>query len=254
MPEQGGAGEGRRAWQDLPVSRRCVTSTGRVAILLSLVIHLAVVLPLVFGLGRGSTDRAQGSFILDTRVLGPVREVHFVLTGPDRATPKPPLPEPPEPAAAVGLPTIPPLLPDLFPGSPAPPVEIPGRDMGLVEQGEGRPAGENTGSGTGNGRTRFFQVAVEARSLVYVLDRSASMGLNGSWAAARQELIGSLEPLPASVRFQVIVYNGTPQILPIAGRRQLAAATPENKREVADHLNSVRAEAPPSTWPHSAWP
>src|SRR5262245_41681492 len=111
MPEQGGAGEARRAWQDLPAARRYVTSTGRVAILLSLVIHSAFVLPLVFGLGGGTTERTHGSFILDTRVPGPDREVHFVLTGPDRAAPKPTPQEPPEPVAAVTLPTFPPLLP-----------------------------------------------------------------------------------------------------------------------------------------------
>jgi hypothetical protein len=88
----------------------------------------------------------------------------------------------------------------------------------------------------------FFQVGIRAESVVYVIDRSSSMGLRGALELAKRELLVSLEKLPAQTRFQVIVYNRRAECLRIAGRTDLVAASVENKREVAALLQAVRPE------------
>jgi hypothetical protein len=114
--------------------------------------------------------------------------------------------------------------------------------------GHAKGSGGNTGesgsgsSGAGAGTIHFFQIASAARSIVYVLDRSSSMGLNGSLASARKELENSLEQLPPTTRFQIIVYNRTAQRLRIHGRTELALATPENIHEAVALLQALYAE------------
>ncbi len=72
-------------------------------------------------------------------------------------------------------------------------------------------------------------------SVVYVVDRSASMGLGGALATARRELLASLRQLPVEARFQVIVYNGAPEtLLPPDGT--LAPATAANVARAAAAL------------------
>src|SRR5579875_280015 len=53
----------------------------------------------------------------------------------------------------------------------------------------------------------LFPLPATAASVVYVLDRSVSMGLARKLDFARRELIASLRHLPATIRFQVIAYN-----------------------------------------------
>src|SRR5262249_3744008 len=60
-------------------------------------------------------------------------------------------------------------------------------------------------SGAGS-TTTFFQVSTQAQSVVYVIDRSGSMGNGGRMALARRELLASLDRLPVSARFQIIPY------------------------------------------------
>ena len=86
----------------------------------------------------------------------------------------------------------------------------PFRLMGGRVTGNGRGA-EPVNPGLASGTTAFFQIVTQAKVIVYVVDRSASMGLNGSLAAAKRELLASLDRLPPSARFQVIVYNRTAQ-------------------------------------------
>src|SRR5581483_7459538 len=81
------------------------------------------------------------------------------------------------------------------------------------------PAGPSPGVGTPNpgGNSNggppgasFFQVASPARSVVYVLDRSGSMGPSGALERAKAELLLSLRRLPPEMLFQVIAYNDQP--------------------------------------------
>jgi hypothetical protein len=94
----------------------------------------------------------------------------------------------------------------------------------------------------GPGTTSFFQITTQARTVVYVIDRSASMGLNGSWAAAKRELLASLQNLPADARFQVVLYNRSAEPLHIEGTANLAPATRRNKQCVEELLDGLRAE------------
>jgi hypothetical protein len=85
-------------------------------------------------------------------------------------------------------------------------------------------------------------VPARGRSVVYVIDRSGSMGMDGRLALATQELFASLERLPPEARFQVIPYNRYAEPLRIGGRTDLLDATPENKRQAARLLLAVVPE------------
>jgi hypothetical protein len=96
--------------------------------------------------------------------------------------------------------------------------------------------------GTGDGTTTFFEIATKGNAIVYVIDRSASMGLNGGFAKAKRELLASLDSLPTTSRFQIIAYNRSAEPLRINGQSGLVFATPENKRCAAVLLEGVEAE------------
>src|SRR5439155_12461146 len=107
--------------------------------------------------------------------------------------------------------------------------------------GSGRHPG-SAAAATASGTTTFFQIATQGQAIVYVVDRSGSMALNGCFAAAKRELLASLERLPSSVRFQVIAYNRVAEPLRINGHSSLVVASPENKRYVALALEEIHAE------------
>jgi len=86
-----------------------------------------------------------------------------------------------------------------------------GPGSGLGQADPTSPATATIAPGTPG--TTFFNVATSARKIVYVIDRSGSMGRHGAWTCACQELLASLRRLPADVRFQIIVYNHTPRLL-----------------------------------------
>jgi hypothetical protein len=107
------------------------------------------------------------------------------------------------------------------------------------------PAGADAGgkrgsSGLGSGPPSFFQVGTQAERIVYVIDRSGSMGAGGLLAAARRELLASLSRLPPRVHFQIVVYHHEAEYL--LGRRELLPATPENVAQVAQALTALHAE------------
>jgi hypothetical protein len=73
--------------------------------------------------------------------------------------------------------------------------------------------------------TIFYGVPTVGKSVVFVIDRSASMGLEGRLERARREIAASLRQLPPDARFQVIAYHrGTEHL---AGRG-LVPATMES--------------------------
>lgn len=133
-----------------------------------------------------------------------------------------------------------PVIPTVEPPSAIPTTPSIAAPVAISNQGSGAAAGPlaaspegagpRTGSSTGNTTTAFFQVATQARSVVYVIDRSGSMGNAGRLALARRELQASLERLPETARFQVIPYNRRAGPLRINGQSGLVTATAENKR------------------------
>lgn len=88
----------------------------------------------------------------------------------------------------------------------------------------------------------MFRGADAARSVVYVIDRSISMGLKGALDDARQELLDSLARLAPSTQFQVIFYNREAQPLILTGRRGLVPATDAVLREATAAVAAVQAE------------
>lgn len=89
-----------------------------------------------------------------------------------------------------------------------------------------------------------------AQTVVYLLDGSGSMGALGKFAAARAALHATLARQPATVRFQVVVYDGTARALTAGGA---VPATPANvdaalaklatvePRGKSNHLVALRA-------------
>jgi hypothetical protein len=88
--------------------------------------------------------------------------------------------------------------------------------------------------------TVFFGVPAVGKSVVFVLDRSASMGLDGRLDRARRELAASLRRLPPTARFQVIAYNRTAEA--ILGGPQLLSAASDTIESVISMINSLPAE------------
>ncbi len=97
------------------------------------------------------------------------------------------------------------------------------------------------GGGGGGGTASFFQVAAQGQTIVYVIDHSMSMG-RGGLAAARQELRASLDRLPETARFQVVVYNRSAEALRLDGTTGLVPATAANKQQAARLLEDLPAD------------
>jgi hypothetical protein len=87
----------------------------------------------------------------------------------------------------------------------------------------------------------MFSLPPAASSVVYVLDRSVSMGVNNKLGLACGELLDSLRRLPPSARFQVIAYNTSAQPLEIGGRIDLLPVEPAVLDEVASALHKLVA-------------
>jgi hypothetical protein len=156
------------------------------------------------------------------------------LEGPDESfVPSPPVvAAPPDDPPARYAPTVPAFSQTLQDrgeqSNPGPPA---------LESGAGR-----SGPSSAGGVTTFFQIAARGQSVVYVIDRSASMGLNGGLAAAKHELLASLQQLPPAARFQVIAYNRIANPLAVHGQAGLLAASAENKRQAALLVEALDAE------------
>jgi hypothetical protein len=175
---------------------------------------------------------------IDTRLRDV--DVEFTLILPDvpPAASAPPPPAPTVPPAVVPIPaTV--AAP---PSRPEPVLQPAAAEVRSGPTGPGTGRGADSGPAGDGGTTAFFHVAAHGRAIVYVIDRSASMGLNGALAAAQQELRASLERLPPTARFQVIAYNRSAEPLHVGGRADLLPATPENKARAAALVAALRAE------------
>ncbi len=140
------------------------------------------------------------------------------------------MPEPPAPVLPVS--PAPLRLPSAGTGTSA----IPAASVlqGTSHSGHG-------GTGGGHGPATFLKAPVQARSVVYVLDRSLSMGLNGALELATNELLAGLAELPETTRFQVILYNRIAVPMRLNDSTALQPATEENRLQVAEKLAGVLA-------------
>jgi hypothetical protein len=75
--------------------------------------------------------------------------------------------------------------------------------------------------------------------VVYVIDRSVSMGLNGALTAVKRELSTSLGRLPGDAQFQIVYYNRRAEVLNGSG---LLPASPANKFNAERFLETLEAE------------
>lgn len=119
----------------------------------------------------------------------------------------------------------------------------------LVQESSPHPAKgatESSSQGTdapdsGSGGGGLFPLPAKATSIVYVLDRSVSMGMDHKLDFARRELIASLRRLPASARFQVIHYNDFAEALNVDGCRDLLPAELPTVDKVVAFLQTLDA-------------
>jgi len=132
-----------------------------------------------------------------------------------------------------------------------------------IGEGSGTGAGEgegNSGAGSGNGtaptRTQVFGLVEEARSFVYVFDRSDSMNSVLSYSsegsvvfsitpleAAKAELLRSLEDLDHKQRFQIVFYNHASWLFGQDSQsRHLLIGNRENKLRAKSFVTSTYGE------------
>jgi von Willebrand factor type A domain len=222
----------------------------------SLVFHVALLAGVIAFVGR-PRETADGPIVINTRDTG--HEIGVVLLDPPAVrsvtvqtaaprppkppvvptSPVPPIPQPPAPPSVRTVahqePVAGPPAPSVQPNSPAAVSSAPGLPVSPVTNDSGSPL-------PAGAATAFFGVPAIGKSVVFVLDRSASMGLDGRLDRARRELAVSLRRLPPSARFQVIVYNKVAERVRVSGMVGLLPATPEAIEEAIAAVNRLPAE------------
>jgi hypothetical protein len=210
------------------------------ACLVSVAVHAALLTALLYlpgpGDGQSSRPLAIDTVIIDDEMhvsLAEPRELVFDV----KLTPLPaPSQAAPAPVPTIAAPESNPL--DIQPAS--------GHEAaGPASEGskpQAAPAQGSMPGGNGGATTSFFAVPTRARSVVYVIDRSVSMGLNGALDAVKRELLASLARLPGDARFQVVYYNRRADLLNVDGNCGLLAASPAHKVRVDLLLDRLQAE------------
>lgn len=221
--------------------------------IVSLVLHVAMVALVIAVLG-GLAPSELKPIVIDTKDSGSA--ISVVMLGATAERPitvptvavepmvaRPPIPQ--QPAASPTPTTVRPAVheessspavdtapqtaaqkPVLNAAATTPPQPIP-------PQGPPLPAGASTA---------FFGVPAIGKSVVFVIDRSASMGLDGRLDRARRELAESLKRLPPSARFQVIAYNRVVEPLRLSSGSDLVPATPDVITAAIEHVDRLAAE------------
>jgi hypothetical protein len=201
-------------------SRRAVG----LALLVSLTLHALLLLGYAL-LPRPTKSR--GREVVDTHI--PATAVYIAPEGSQQ-----------KPGSTAGE-EFPQVKVDVVPVPPADAGAAPGVDVSTmpgISRGQG---GANTGGPAGGG-ARFFGVPVTGQKVVFVIDRSLSMGLNHCLAAAREELLACLAALPATARFQVVFYSRRAEPLPGGGADGLLPADTATVARVATLVRDARAE------------
>jgi hypothetical protein len=114
---------------------------------------------------------------------------------------------------------------------------------GAVDSVAGEPQGGNRRPG-GETSTTLFGTSGSGSKFIYVFDRSASMAeLNGRpLAAAKRELIASLQHLDETTQFQIIFYNQRPRIFHFRSQSpRLVWANEEGKQAATQFVEAISA-------------
>lgn len=208
------------------------------ALVLSLILHalFALILWTVPAARLRATDDAPLADV--PVVVVPVEEFTVSLAG--ESSPHPAKINPPEPVAEpAGAPIKVRPLPLNTDDPTSEEVERLRVDS---SRAGGNPAGTaaDSAASSGDGLT-FFGMPVPARSVVFVIDRSTSMGLYGGLQAAKRELLANLERLPATTRYQALFYNRDVEAVHSPERDGLLPNTDETRQQVIQLANRVRA-------------
>jgi len=117
------------------------------------------------------------------------------------------------------------------------------QDMaGSPKQARVTGGGGITGGGGDGAHVEFFDVDAEGFTFVYVLDRSISM-TGEPLAAAKRELIESLEGLGAVHKFQIIFFNHNRRTFDLSGGQDRMPFADERTRELARRfIMAIRAD------------
>src|SRR5262249_55239124 len=79
-------------------------------------------------------------------------------------------------------------------------------------------------------------------SIVYVLDRSGSMGRDRKLNHAIDSLRSSLRQLASDVRFQIVAYDSRADVLRIGHSTDLVFASPANIEDAQEQLQALNGE------------
>jgi len=132
--------------------------------------------------------------------------------------------------------------------------ELPSRgatDDGIASGETTKGAAANGGNtkaqeaGTGGSHEKcvaYYGIAAKGKRVVYVIDRSLSMGLNGTFHQACKELLRSMDRLPADARFQVILYNRHAEPLHVNGSADFLPAETELLDQASLLIRRARSE------------
>jgi hypothetical protein len=176
-----------------PVSlaRRLALPLGLSLLLHAILVGIACLLPA--SLPSGEPARGTTSLALALGIDGPRRK------------PRPPAPSPQAFQSELVFPTS--LVDN-------PPATTPGSGHASAAAGpsHGIDSGTGTARPTGSG---LLAVPGSARRIVYLVDRSMSMGPGDALDVARREVEASLRQLPPLASFQIVAYNrGAEKLLP----------------------------------------
>jgi hypothetical protein len=211
-----------------PANLRRTLRAAFVPLLLSLALHGLLVLALWFW---PTTPRSSACVVESTRisldacmldpgspVLLPAVDLPADLRGPD-----------------VGVT----MAPRLVEAPSAPPETSASEGPTLAASEPIRPAANASGSSAGGGR--LFPLPATAARVVFVLDRSVSMGEGDKLDLACREILASLRRLPPASQFQVILYNDSAAPLLIDGRIDLLPVEAAILDRVAERLKDLPA-------------
>lgn len=140
----------------------------------------------------------------------------------------------PQPATVVEVPlTLTPLDPE---SAATPPSQVrPAGGLGERPPAPSRPT--PTPGSTLEGGVPLHSALAPGQTIVYVLDKSGSMGAGGKYEVALRALVATLKAQPPTVRFQVVVYEGYAfPPLPATTPTGLISATAVNVDRMADAL------------------
>jgi len=214
----------------------------------SVLLHLGTLLLVVYAvqqMPRGAADepgRTAGIVLKRTSAEGDLYEGEADLAATSDSSTQQPSPDqvlavlPSDTSAAESGADLP-QVPAVGPGATAPGGGQP--NASEFTSGGGRPGSI---AGGGEAQVSVFGVQGTGNKFVYVFDRSSSME-GAPLAAAKRQLIESINSLDSIHQFQIIFFNHKLHMFDATGGgRRIAFATDRNKQLAANFIGGITAE------------